>query len=162
MEVRMNPSTPEQTQQPAEISPTSEVPQQKAFLVSTKLINWSSVLFAILQSVCSAFVALSGVRLLIGIGAFAAASSALRIADRMHISAIRIPMMLLALIGSVWNLVALWRVRSLRRRPSSAWRQQPVSAKKRRSERIQFSLSVLTLLLLAAELVAHYILLRQG
>ena len=126
--------------------------------VNTKLINWSAFLFAVLQSVCSAFIALNGVRLLIGVGAFAAASGALKLADRMHIDAIRIPMMLLALGGSVLNLVVLWQVWRLRRRPASAWRQQPVSKKKIASEWLQFTLSVLTLLLLAAEFFAHRIL----
>src|SRR5437762_12805396 len=35
-----------------------------------------------LQSVCSVFIALNGVRALIGVGAFAAASGALKLADR--------------------------------------------------------------------------------
>ena len=70
-----------------------------------KFLNWSGIFFAVLQSVCSALVALSGLRLLIGIGAFAAASGAMHIADRMHVPAIRIPMMLLALLGSLSNLV---------------------------------------------------------
>jgi hypothetical protein len=122
---------------------------------NTKLITWSALFFAVLQSVCSAFIALNGVRLLIGVGAFAAASSALKLADRMHIATIRIPMMVLALAGSVLNLVVLWQVWRLRRRPASAWRQQPVSKKKFASEWLQFTLSVLTLLLLAAEFVAH-------
>ena len=124
-----------------------------------KLANWSSLFFALLQSVCSAFIALNGVRLLIGIGAFAAASGALKLADRMHIDAIRIPMMILALSGSLLNLIVLWQVWRLRRRPASAWRQQSVSARKKTSEWIQFTLSVLTLFLLAAEFVAHRILL---
>jgi hypothetical protein len=123
-----------------------------------KLVNWSSLFFAILQSVCSAFIALNGVRLLIGIGAFAAASGVLKLADRMHIDAIRIPMMLLALAGSLLNLVVLWQVWRLRKRPASAWRQQPVSTRKKTSEWIQFTLSVLTLFLLAAEFLAHRIL----
>jgi len=123
-----------------------------------KLVSWSSLFFAILQSVCSAFIALNGVRLLIGIGAFAAASGALKLADRMHIDAIRIPMMLLALAGSLLNLIVLWQVWRLRRRPASAWRQQPVSRQKLASEWLQFSLSVLTLFLLAAEFFAHRIL----
>jgi hypothetical protein len=125
-----------------------------------KLAGWSGFFFAVLQSVCSAFIALNGVRLLIGISAFAAASSVLKLADRMHIDAIRIPMMLLALAGSLLNLIVLWQVWRLRKRPASAWRQQPVSARKKTSEWIQFSLSVLTLFLLAAEFFAHRILLR--
>jgi hypothetical protein len=134
------------------------VPTQAGFLVSFKLINWSALLFAVLQSVCSAFIALNGVRLLIGAGAFAAASGALKLADRMHIAAIRIPMMLLALGGSVLNLVVLWQVWRLRRRPASAWRQTAVPKQKIASEWLQFTLSVLTLLLLAAEFFAHRIL----
>src|SRR5258708_37572926 len=118
--------------------------------VTARLINWSAFLFAILQSVCSTFIALNGVRLLIGVGAFAAASGALKLADRMHVAAIRIPMMLLALVGSVLNLVVLWQVWRLRRRPASAWRQQPISKKKIASEWLQFTLSVLTLLLLSS------------
>lgn len=123
-----------------------------------KLAGWSSFFFALLQSVCSAFIALGSVRLLIGIGAFAAASGVLKLADRMHIDAIRIPMMLLALAGSLLNLIVLWQVWRLRKRPASAWRQQPVSAQKKTSEWIQFTLSVLTLFLLTAEFLAHRIL----
>jgi hypothetical protein len=129
-----------------------------ALPTSPKLINWSSFLFAVLQSVCSAFLALNGVRLLIGVGAFAAASGALKLADRMHVAAIRIPMMLLALAGSVLNLVVLWQIWRLRRRPASAWRQQPISKQKRLSEWLQFTLSVVTLFLLVAEFTAHLIL----
>jgi hypothetical protein len=115
-----------------------------------KLFNWSSFFFALLQSVCSAFIALNGIPLLIGIGAFAAASSALKLADRMHIDAIRIPMMLLALAGSLLDLIVLWQVWKLRKRTASAWRQQPVSTRKKTSEGLQSTLSVLTLFLLAS------------
>jgi hypothetical protein len=142
--------------EPSRLDPTA--PIQAGLLVNSKVINWSALLFAVLQSVCSAFIALNGVRLLIGVGAFAAASGALKLADRMHIAAIRIPMMLLALAGSVLNLVVLWQVWRLRRRPASSWRQSAVPKQKLASEWLQFSLSVLTLLLLAAEFVAHRIL----
>jgi hypothetical protein len=127
-------------------------------LANSRLINWSALFFAVLQSVCSAFIALNGVRLLIGVGAFAAASGALKLADRMHIDAIRIPMMLLALAGSLLNLVVLWQVWRLRRRPASAWRQTAVPKQNLASEWLQFTLSILTLVLLAAEFVAHRLL----
>ena len=127
-------------------------------LTKPSLINWSALLFAALQSVCSAFIALNGVRLLIGVGAFAAASGVLNLADRMHIDAIRIPMMVLALAGSVLNLVILWQIWRLRRRPASAWRQKVVPKQKKTSEWIQFTLSILTLFLLATEFFAHRIL----
>jgi hypothetical protein len=119
-------------------------------------LNWSGFFLAFLQSVCSAFIALHGIRLLVGIGAVVLASSAWHLAERLHADAIRIPMMLLALVGSLLNLAALWQVRRLRLRSSSAWRQQPLTKKKRRSEALQLALSLLTLVLLCAEELAHY------
>jgi hypothetical protein len=121
-----------------------------------KLLNWSAVFFAVLQSVCSAFIALSSIRLLIGATAFAFSVGVVKLGDKMHIAAIRIPMMLFALIGSLLNLFVLWQVWRLRRRSSSAWRQKPVSPQKRRSEILQLLLSVVTLFLLAAEYWAHW------
>jgi len=149
----------ERLKQPPDTAQTGTgAPPARMLLVNPKLINWSAFLFAVLQSVCSAFIALNGVRLLIGVGAFAAASGALKLADRMHVNAIRIPMMLLALAGSLLNLVVLWQVWRLRRRPASAWRQSAIPKKKLASEWLQFTLSVLTLFLVAAEFVAHRIL----
>ena len=133
----------------------STVPNRVGLLANSRLINWSALFFAVLQSVCSAFIALNGARLLIGVGAFAAASGTLKLADRMHIAAIRIPMMLLALAGSLLNLVVLWQVWRLRKRLASAWRQTAVPKRKLASEWLQLTLSVLTLVLLAAEFVAH-------
>jgi magnesium-transporting ATPase (P-type) len=119
-------------------------------------LNWSSFFLAFLQSVCSAFLALHGIRFLVGIGALVLASSAWHLAERLHVSAIRIPMMLIALFGALLNLLALWQVRRLRRRSASAWRQQPLTASKRRNESLQLALSVLTLVLLLIEWIAHY------
>ncbi len=118
--------------------------------------NWSSLFLACIQSVCSAFIALHGVRLLVGIGAVVLASSTWKIAESLHVNAIRIPMELIALVGALVNLIALWQVRRLRARPASAWRQEPLTPAKRRSEMLQLALSVLTLVLLFAEAVAHY------
>ncbi len=118
-------------------------------------IGWSSFFFAIVQSVCSAFVALSGLRILIGAAAFGSALGLLKIADKLHFNAIRIPMMILALVGSLFNLLAIWQVRRLRGRSSSAWRQKSLSHKKVFSERLQLTLSILTLVLLAFEYYFH-------
>jgi hypothetical protein len=137
-------------------SDRSNIPPDDSFSTRLKLFNYSGIFFAILQSACSAFIALSGVRLLIGVGAFAFAAGALRFADRVHLDAIRIPMMFLALVGSVLNLLALRRVWSLRRRTASAWRQRPVPKGKNRAERLQFTISVLTILILIVETAAHH------
>src|SRR5271165_3874399 len=130
----------------AAISTEAETQQSS---LRSKWIGWSSLFFAVVQSVCSAFVALSGVRILIGAAAFGSALGLLKIADNLHVDAIRIPMMIAAVLGALFNLVALWQVRRLRARSASAWRQKPLSNKKQTSESLQFTLSVLTLVLLA-------------
>ena len=123
--------------------------------IKTKWIGWSSFFFAVVQSACSAFVALSGVRLLIGAAAFGSALGLLKIADKIHFKAIRIPMMLIALVGSLINLVAIWQVRRLRGRSASAWRQKTLTSKKLNAERLQLALSILTLVLLVFEYYFH-------
>ena len=125
------------------------------------IIGFTSLFFILLQSACTAFMALSGLRLLIGIGALAAATTGLRLLDSIHGEAIRIPMEIFAVAGSVINLYAIWRVRSLRARPSSQWRVAPVSAGKRRAESIQIALAVFTLLFVAIEWTFHIYLHRS-
>ena len=70
-------------------------------------------------------------------------------------------MEIFAVAGSVINLYAIWRVRSLRARPSSQWRVAPVSADKRRAESIQIALAIFTLLLVAVEWAFHIYLHRS-
>jgi ABC-type xylose transport system permease subunit len=117
--------------------------------------NAGSFLFVLLQSACTAVMAISGFRLLIGLSALAAASGVYGPARGFHQDAIRIPMMIVALVGALANLYSVWRVRSLRARPASGWRVRPVSSDKLRSERVQIGLAVLTLVLLAGEWVTH-------
>jgi hypothetical protein len=123
--------------------------------VNTKFLNWSGIVFALLQSACTAVIAISGVRVAIGLSALAAAAGIHAPAHGFHQDAIRIPMMVLAFLGAVLNLYVVGKVRRLRSRLASQWRQQPVTKKKLNSERFQIALSVLTLLLLAAEWITH-------
>jgi hypothetical protein len=121
-----------------------------------KWLGWSSLFFAIVQSICTIFVVLSGVRLLLGAAAFTAAIGSMQVVDKIHADAIRVPMVMFALIGAVFNLVALWQVRRLRGRAASAWRQKTVPRGKFASEGFQLSLSLLTLALLAIETYFHF------
>jgi hypothetical protein len=121
-----------------------------------KWIGWSSFFLAALQSVCSIFVALSGLRLLLGAVAFSAAIGVMEIADRsIHVDAVRRPMLVLSLIGALFNLLAVWQVRRLRGRAASAWRQKKISRGKAASEWFQLALSLATLALLAMESYFH-------
>jgi hypothetical protein len=119
------------------------------------LVGITSFAFILLQSACTAVMAISGIRVVIGLSALAAAAGLHRPARGFHADAIRIPMMVIAVAGSIVNLYVIWRIRSLRARPSSQWRAKPVSARQRRGEVIQIALAIITLILVAAEYVTH-------
>jgi len=151
----ISPAT-EQVQNPQNSSMEgAETSRPKKPAVNAKFLNWSGIVFALLQSACTAVIAISGLRVAIGLSALAAAAGIHAPAHGFHQDAIRIPMMVLALLGAVLNLYVVGKVRRLRSRPASQWRQQPVTKKKLNSERFQIALSVLTLLLLAAEWITH-------
>jgi hypothetical protein len=119
------------------------------------VVAWSSLIFALLQSVCTFFTALDGVRLVIGVGSLASVVEAGQSWDKFHTDWIRVPMVIFALVGSSLNLTVLMHVRHLRRRPASQWRQQPLTQSKIRKERLQLTLSLVTLALLVLEEVTH-------
>lgn len=119
-------------------------------------IGWSSFLFALLQSVCSFFASVNGLRLAIGVGALALSGGARVAVGWLHSDAVRVPMILLALLGTLLNLVVLWQIRRLRARPSAQWRQAAVSPRKLRMERLQFVLSMVTLVLITVEEYWHF------
>ncbi|MDE1161971.1 MAG: hypothetical protein PW792_08500 [Acidobacteriaceae bacterium] len=124
---------------------------------SSWLVGFTGLVFILLQSACTAVMAISGVRVLIGLSALAAAAGLHRPAGGFHRDAIRIPMMLIAVGGSLVNLYVIWRIRSLRARPSSQWRVQPATASTKRKEALQISLAIITLVLVAAEYLTHRI-----
>ena len=124
----------------------------------TWALNLTSLFFVLVQSACTAVMAISGVRVVIGLGALAAATVGIdRPAIGYHQNAIRIPMLALAALGSIINLYVIWRIRSLRARSASAWRVKPATPKQLRSERIQVALAYLTLALVASESILHHI-----
>jgi hypothetical protein len=118
-------------------------------------IAWSSFVFALLQSICTAVMAINGVRLAIGIGSLVLTTGVGADLVRFHSDWLRIPMLALALIGSVTNLAILWNAHRLRNRPASHWRQIPLSPRKIRMDRIQLALSLLTLVLIGIEEYFH-------
>src|ERR1700733_12780918 len=84
----------------------------------TWLVSMTSLLFIVLQSACTAVIAISGVRVAIGLSALVEATIGIHApAGGFHRDAIRIPMMIAATIGSLINLYVIWRIRTLRARP---------------------------------------------
>jgi hypothetical protein len=120
------------------------------------VIAWSSFFFALLQSLCTFFAAANGLRFVIGLGSIALSAGAAAFVREFHSAWFRRPMNGLALAGAILNLVVLWQIRRLRARPAAQWRQTPASAKKLRSERLQFALSIATLVLVGIEEYLHF------
>ena len=125
------------------------------FQTSLGVIAWSSLLFAVLQSICTFFAAMDGLRTVVGIGALVLADSTAKLIDSFHVDWLRVPMLSVAAAGSLLNLLVLWQVRRLRSNPAARWRRQRVSARKLRMERAQIGLAVLTLVLVAVEEWQH-------
>ena len=120
------------------------------------VLAWSSFGFALLQSVCTAVIAINGVRLAIGIGALVLTSGLGAAMVRFHTDWLRIPMLSLALAGSVVNIAVLIHMRWLRNRPAAQWRRRPLTAHQRRMELLQWALSIAALILIAVEESLHF------
>jgi hypothetical protein len=117
---------------------------------------------ALLQSLCTAVFAISGIRVAIGLGALAAVSGIYAPARGFHQDAIRIPMLIFAAAGAIVNLAVLGWIRHLRSRPSAQWRRQEPTPNQKRSERLQIVLAIVTLILVGLETWTHPMIHRTG
>jgi hypothetical protein len=97
----------------------AEEPTQGAEKPGSWIVGLTGLLFILLQSACTAVMAISSLRLLIGLTSLAAASVLPGFVLAIHTERVRVPMMLVAVLGSLMNLYVLWRVRSLRSRAAS-------------------------------------------
>lgn len=128
----------------------------------SRALGWTSMLFALLQSLCTAVLTISGIRVAIGLSALAAASGIYAPAKGWHQDAIRIPMLILATAGAVINLGVIWWMRHLRNRRSAQWRRREPSAKEKRSVRLQIAMAIVTLILVGLETWTHTLVHRKG
>jgi hypothetical protein len=122
----------------------------------------TSLFFALLQSLCTAVLTISGIRVAIGLTALAAASGTYAPARGFHQDAIRIPMLTVAAVGAIVNLAVLAWIWRLRSQPSAQWRRKELSPRQRRSERLQVVLAVATLVLVGLETWTHSMVHRTG
>lgn len=136
----------------------AEISEPKAVSV----VGGASLLFALLQSLCTAVLTISGIRVAIGLSALAAASGVYAPARGFHQDAIRIPMLIVAAAGAVLNLGVLAWIRHLRNRPAAQWRRRELTAKEKRSERLQVVLAIVTLILVGLETWTHPMVHRTG
>ncbi len=76
-------------------------------------------------------------------------------ASWLHSEPVRLPLLALATIGSVFNLFMLRNARRLRRKPEAQWRIRPLRFRDKLRNGIVFSASVLTLFMVISELALH-------
>ncbi len=119
-----------------------------------RFLTFGPLGLAAIQAACAAAVALSGLRTALGFSSLIAATAA-GPATGFHASKFRIPMLALAAIGAAVNLLLFWNAERIRNNPSARWRMRPLTRKERLGKWIQLGSSVLTLLLIAAELLTH-------
>ena len=146
----------------AKATPIETAGERQTTGKSLRAIGGASLLMAMLQSICTAVLTISGIRVAIGLTALAAASGVYAPARGFHQDAIRIPMLILAAVGAVINLAVLAWIWHLRSRPSAQWRRRELSPKQRRSERLQVVLAVVTLILVGLETWTHPMVHRTG
>ena len=118
------------------------------------LLAWGSLALATAESLCVAAVGLSGMRVVLGLTSLLAAGAG-GPARGLHREAVRIPLLTVGAIGAMVSLLLLWNEERLRRNPAAAWRMRPLTPKQRRQRWLQAGLAILTLLLVAAELITH-------
>jgi len=119
-----------------------------------RFLNLGPLGLALIQGICAAAVFLSGIRTALGFSSLVAAAAA-GPATGLHANRIRIPMLALAGIGAAVNLLLFWNAERMRRNPAARWRMRPLTRKERLSKLIQVGTSVLTLILIAAEVLSH-------
>ncbi|HEY1896212.1 MAG TPA: hypothetical protein VGG62_08080 [Terracidiphilus sp.] len=141
-------------------NPNSEEPPGAP--VNLRGLSGATLIVALLQSICTAVLTISGIRVVIGLSALAAASGVYAPARGFHQDAIRIPMLTLAAVGALVNLSVLAWIWRLRSRPSAQWRRQQLSPRQKRSERLQVLLSIVTLILVGLEVWTHPMVHRTG
>ena len=73
-----------------------------------------------------------------------------------HQAAIRLPLLALATAIALFNLWMLLNTWRLRRAPTAQWRLRPLPASKRRQIALIVALSLLTLVIVGAELFVHH------
>ena len=140
--------------QPKERSLNSLKPEDSCTKPTRLLLSWGSLALAAAESLCVAAVGLSGMRVALGMTSLLAAGAG-GPAHGFHSDTIRIPLLTLGAVGALISLLLLWNEDRLRRNPSAAWRVRLLTTLQRRWRWLQLITAILTLLLVAAELVIH-------
>lgn len=133
-------------------APAMPVPDPK---LETKAPRYSIVLGSLpvllFETGCAIFVFANRISIL----TTGAATGLVLEASWLHSEPVRLPLLALATIGSVFNLIVLNNARRLRRKPEAQWRIKPLRFRDKLRIGIVLPVSVLTLIMVIAELVFH-------
>ena len=132
----------------------SSEPEKSPSKPARLLLTWGSLALAAAESICVAAVGLSGMRVALGLTSLLAAGAG-GPARGFHSNAIRIPLLTIGTVGALLSLLLLWNEERLRRNPAAAWRVRPLTATQRRRRWFQYGAAILTLVLVALELLTH-------
>ena len=133
-------------------APAMPVPEPQ---LETKKSRYSIALgslpILLFETGCAIFVAANRISIL----TTGAATGLVLHASWIHSEPVRLPLLALATIGSVFNLLVLRNARRLRNRPEAQWRVRPLRFRDQVRNGIVLFFSVLTLLMVAVELAVH-------
>lgn len=115
------------------------------------LLSGVALLGSILEGACAILVASASAKLLVGLGAAAAAVKA----SRFHADAVRIPVLLISAAAALLMLLVLWNGWRARNRSAARWRQKPLTIREKLGFSVTFLASLVTLALVVSEVIVH-------
>lgn len=127
------------------LADTVRVPMKRA---------WSGFFMAAIEAVCVFYIMAAKAGFVLVSANIAAGVWA----SVLHQDIFRIPLLLLALTGSGFNLYLLWNAHRLRNAPAAAWRKKPLTKQEQWRIRTVFLLSLATVVFAGAEVYFHRLL----
>lgn len=115
-------------------------------------LSMGAIVFSVLGAPCAIATLIGPLAVALGVGGLFGLASALTFLDQ---SAIRLPVLILALLGASANLYTLWRARQLRAAAQVPAHLLAMTALERRRTSIVLGASLITLAVVVFELIAH-------
>lgn len=115
-------------------------------------LSLGAIVFGILGAPCAIATLIGPLAVALGVGGLFGLAGALKFLDQ---SAVRLPVLFLATLTAVANLYTLWRARRLRLAAQVPARLLAMTALEKRRTAIVFGASLITLVVVAFELIAH-------
>ena len=114
-------------------------------------IGCVALALSLLEAICTLFIALSKVGILVTFTSFLSTV----IVSRYHANGVRIPTLGIAFVASTLNLMVVWKRRRSRALPSAAWRKRTLTVYQRWRERLLIFAGSLTIIAVIAEFWIH-------